>query len=115
MASISLIADAIKTLRPGAAYTLRGTSDSYTLDWTDDTQTEPTSSEIEGAFNDAKWDRVRIERDGRLAASDWSSVSDNQLSDTERAAWETYRQTLRDIPQTQSDPDNVTWPTPPTT
>jgi hypothetical protein len=115
MASISLVADAIKTLRPGAAYTLRGTSASYTLDWTDDTQTEPTSSEIEGAFDDAKWDRVRIERDGRLAASDWSSVSDNQLSDTERAAWETYRQTLRDIPQTQSDPDNVTWPTPPTT
>ncbi len=115
MASISLIADAIKTLRPGAAYTLRGTSDSYTLDWTDDTQTEPTSAEIEGAFDDAKWDRVRIERDGRLAASDWSSVSDNQLSDTERAAWETYRQTLRDIPQTPSDQDNVTWPTTPTT
>ena len=46
MASISLIADAIKTLRPGAVYTLRGTTDSYTLDWTDESQTEPTSSEL---------------------------------------------------------------------
>ena len=112
MASISLIADAIKTLRPGAVYTLRGTTDSYTLDWTDESQTEPTSSEIEGAFNDAKWNRVRVDRNGRVAACDWTAVDDNVLSDSKRAEWQTYRQALRDI-TSQGDPDNVTWPEPP--
>ena len=27
--------------------------------------------------------------------------------------WKTYRQDLRDIPQKQTDPTNITWPTKP--
>lgn len=55
-----------------------------------------------------KWERVRHNRNGRLAATDWRASSDLTLSD----AWKTYRQALRDVP-TQSDPDNITWPTEP--
>lgn len=55
-----------------------------------------------------KWERVRQDRNGRLAVTDWRAGSDLTLSD----AWRNYRQALRDVP-TQSDPDNITWPTEP--
>lgn len=55
-----------------------------------------------------KWVNIRIQRNAKLAATDWRAVSDLTMSD----AWKTYRQALRDVP-TQSDPDNITWPTEP--
>ena len=55
-----------------------------------------------------KWAEIRAERNVRLSATDWRASSDLTLSD----AWKTYRQALRDVP-TQSDPDNITWPTEP--
>jgi hypothetical protein len=55
-----------------------------------------------------KWSYVRSERNGKLKLTDWRASSDLTLSD----AWKTYRQALRDI-TTQSDPDNITWPTEP--
>ena len=36
-------------------------------------------------------------------------MSDRTLTD----AWRDYRQQLRQIPQTQTDPYNITWPTEP--
>ena len=65
---------------------------------------QPTAEEI---LTD-KWLRIRTERNDKLAATDWRASSDLTLSD----AWKTYRQALRDVP-TQSDPDNITWPTEP--
>ncbi len=55
-----------------------------------------------------KWIQVRAERNGKLSQTDWRAVSDLTMSDE----WKTYRQALRDVP-TQSDPDNITWPTEP--
>jgi len=55
-----------------------------------------------------KWVNIRIQRNAKLAATDWRAGSDLTLSDE----WKTYRQALRDVP-TQSDPDNITWPTEP--
>ena len=57
---------------------------------------------------DIKWQQVRSERNSLLAKCDWRASSDLTLSD----AWKTYRQALRDI-TTQTDPDNITWPTEP--
>ena len=37
---------------------------------------------------------LRIERDKRIAKTDWRASSDLTLSD----AWKTYRQALRDLP-----------------
>ena len=65
---------------------------------------QPTDAEILAQ----KWERVRIERNGKLKVTDWRASSDVTLSD----AWKTYRQALRDVP-TQSDPDSITWPTEP--
>ena len=55
-----------------------------------------------------KWALVRAERNSKLQETDWRASSDLTLSDD----WKTYRQALRDI-TTQSDPDNITWPTKP--
>ena len=55
-----------------------------------------------------KWKSVRDDRNRRLAETDYLALKDNTLS----ANWKTYRQALRDVPS-QSDPDNITWPTKP--
>ena len=55
-----------------------------------------------------KWANVRLERDRKLAESDYLALSDNTLATNMK----TYRQELRDVP-TQSDPDSITWPSKP--
>ena len=61
---------------------------------------------------------LRYERDEKLAASDWTQASDHSspLANDKKAEWETYRQTLRDLPATTDMltwPDSFTWPTEP--
>lgn len=53
--------------------------------------------------------QLRAERDRLIAATDWWASSDLTMSD-ERAA---YRQALRDITETATSLDDVTWPTKP--
>ena len=53
---------------------------------------------------------VRIERNAKLAASDWTQISD---STADKAAWATYRQALRDISAQEGFPATVAWPTQP--
>ena len=83
-------------------------------------QVVPLTAEEETAFVAAnaagvlaeparKWARIRAERDALLAASDYTQVAD---APGDTAAWATYRQALRDVPS-QSDPDNVVFPTEP--
>lgn len=43
---------------------------------------------------------IRVQRDGLLQQSDWTQLSDNKLTETQKALWVTYRQQLRDMPQT---------------
>lgn len=50
---------------------------------------------------------VRRNRDRLLTASDWTQVADAPV---DQAAWATYRQALRDVPQQAGFPDNITWP-----
>ena len=55
-----------------------------------------------------KWANVRRERNQKLEETDYLALSDNTLATNMK----TYRQDLRDVP-TQSDPDNINWPTKP--
>lgn len=57
-----------------------------------------------------KWDQVRGQRNGFLSSSDWTQLSDSPVNSS---AWATYRQELRDIPQTFSTPESVIWPSKP--
>ena len=52
---------------------------------------------------------LRVERDNKIAESDWRANSDVTMSD----AWKTYRQSLRDLPSTLNDTtvqETITWP-----
>ena len=59
----------------------------------------------------AKWEEVRKERDKLLTESDWTQNLD--IPEATRNVWTTYRQALRDIPQNNTDPETVVWPTKP--
>ena len=56
---------------------------------------------------------LRHYRDTLLRESDWTQFTDSPLTDSKKTEWKTYRQSLRDLPATESDPQNPTWPTKP--
>jgi hypothetical protein len=60
---------------------------------------------------------LRVHRSGLLAKSDWTQLRDVPFSAEKLVEWETYRQALRDFPETNADNENfelLVWPTPPT-
>lgn len=62
-------------------------------------------------------ERTRFERNRKLTASDWTQVPDSPLSAEQKAAWQTYRQALRDLPSTIPQDimsiAEILWPSPP--
>ncbi len=59
------------------------------------------------------WDKLRYERNIRISNTDWVMLSDISMTTEKKEEWITYRQALRDLPANTTDPENVTWPTPP--
>jgi hypothetical protein len=51
---------------------------------------------------------LRVERNAKLAETDWTQSRDITLSND--ADWKTYRQALRDITDSATSLDDVTWP-----
>ena len=115
------ITHALISLKPGAKWGLTG-EDYSGLTWLDSSQTKPTETEINSKIseldNAEEMRLLRIERDTRIAKTDWRASSDLTLAD----AWKTYRQALRDLPASASpkldsnyelDLTSVTWPTEP--
>jgi hypothetical protein len=62
---------------------------------------DPVQAEAEQAA------KVRAQRNDKLAASDWTQLSD---STADKAAWAAYRQALRDITAQASFPWTIDWP-----
>ena len=58
---------------------------------------------------DKKYAILRAERDELLSQCDWTQMPDSPLTDTQKQAWATYRQSLRDLPSTV-DINNITYP-----
>ncbi len=54
--------------------------------------------------------RMRHWRDGELARTDWTQVADAPV---DQAAWATYRQALRDLPSSNTDPRAIELPVAP--
>ena len=115
------IPDALQALKPKALWTLRGKEYSG-LEWQDGSQTKPTETEVNSKIseldNAEPMRLLRLERDKRIANTDWRASSDLTLAD----AWKTYRQALRDLPASATpkldsyyelDLTSVTWPTEP--
>ena len=114
------IGQALLSLRPGAEWTLNG-SDYSGLTWLSSEQ-QPTKTEI--ADKIAELDAaepmrlLRIERNKKIALTDWRVLPDQTPSDD----WINYRQALRDLPASASpkldsnynlDFSSFTWPTEP--
>lgn len=60
-----------------------------------------------------KWRLWRIERNFRLAETDWVIIKYLEAGQAVPEAWETYRQALRDLP-TIVDFNGIDWPVKPT-
>jgi len=79
----------------------------YHLTW-DGSAITPDDTALIECQTAEKWKRVRADRNRKLAETDYLALSDQTLS----TEMNTYRQALRDVP-TQTDPDNITWPSKP--
>lgn len=72
----------------------------------------PTLGETPDSIpDDWVWERLRIERDRRLRLTDYRTVDD---APWDAQPWLDYRQALRDLPDTTTDPRQAVWPTEPT-
>ena len=101
----------IERLKPGIHRTLSiDDADVLTIMMEDGSSLTQAEVEADVAANGG-FIELRIERDGRLVASDWTQFSDVTLDN--KAAWATYRQAWRDLPANTADPENPTWPTKP--
>jgi hypothetical protein len=58
------------------------------------------------------WDIIRAKRNYLLKATDWTLTPGSSL---DQAQWAAYRQILRDLPQTYTNPEDVVWPVKPST
>lgn len=56
---------------------------------------------------------ARVERDRRLAATDWVVARAMERGEPVPADWVGYREHLRDVPEQPGFPRVITWPTPP--
>lgn len=70
-------------------------------------------AELDAQLVTRGWRRVRAVREALLYKSDWTQLADAGLSQNQRDQWAAYRQALRNIPQTFTDPWNIVWPEPP--
>jgi hypothetical protein len=62
--------------------------------------------------SEEQWNKIRVLRNSKLNESDINLLSDRWFSmnaETQQA-WTIYRQKLRDIPSTYSNPKDVVWP-----
>ena len=104
---------ALEILRPNAKWTLRGTELDQ-IEWLDTEQTQPTIEEIntkESELIAAEPLRLlRIERNAKLAETDWVVTMHKELGTNIPTAMKTYRQALRDITDDATSLDDVTWP-----
>ena len=119
------IGHALKSLKPGAVWVLRG-YDYSDLDWLDSGQTKPTETEVNSKIseldNAEPMRLLRVERDKRMTDCDWVSAKATDTGVAVSDAWKTYRQALRDLPASATpkvdsngdlDLTSFTWPTEP--
>lgn len=99
---------AIERLSPGIPTTFSLTDDGVlTITMADGTSLSQADVEADMTANGGFID-LRIERDLKLMATDWTQNADVVLSN--QVAWDAYRQALRDLPANTIDPESPAWP-----
>ena len=66
--------------------------------------------EFPDATNEQKWEQIKLWRNAKLNQSDWTQLPD---SPTNKEAWATYRQALRDLPAQGGKADDAQFPNAP--
>lgn len=77
--------------------------------WTQNWVISDLDPEASAASIAAQWDFIRAQRNALLVECDWTQLPNVPV---DAAAWEVYRQALRDITM-QDDPFNIVWPAKP--
>ena len=111
---------ALQALKPGSEWILRG-NDYSGIEWLDSEQ-KPTKTEVADKIAELDASEpmrlLRIERNKKIALTDWRMLPDQTPSDE----WTNYRQALRDLPASATpklnsdyelDFSSFTWPTEP--
>ena len=62
------------------------------------------------ATNEQKWEQIKLWRNAELVRTDWTQLADVPV---DKAAWATYRQALRDLPEQGGSADAVEFPVAP--
>jgi hypothetical protein len=62
------------------------------------------------ANNEQKWEQIRLWRNAELGRTDWTMHTD---APTDKTAWATYRQALRDLPAQGGLADDAEFPNEP--
>ena len=83
--------------------------------WEHLTVTQPTQSAIDGISDatitaEQNIAALRVERNAKLAETDWVITMHKELGTNIPAAMKTYRQSLRDITNDYTSLDDVVWP-----
>jgi len=82
----------------------------------DDTLTLPSDSDIDAKIAELNVSEplaeLRTERNAKLAETDWIVIKEREEGGpvSNFVAWKTYRQALRDITNSATSLDDVTWP-----
>ena len=73
---------------------------------------KPTQKEIDTKIAEIKLDEVRAERNVKLSETDWVVIKEREEGGSVKnfADWKTYRQELRDITDSATSLEDVTWP-----
>ena len=100
------IGTALLSLSPNAQWTVRGTE----IEWHSEDISQPSDDAIATKIDELKSAEpmrlLRVERDRLISATDWWASSDLTMT----SAQTTYRQALRDITDSATSLDDVTWP-----
>ena len=113
--------EALQNLCPNAKfYVEQYNDDTPTIVWDGtNSDAQPSQSAIDAevakVISGMPMKLLRIERNSKLALTDWSQGDDVPVGI--KTAYQTYRQALRDLPANQTPADNelsnITWPTKP--
>ncbi len=71
-----------------------------------------TAAELQSIADNAAAS-VREQRNLKLAASDWTVLTDSPLTTAKKTTWKTYRTALRNISAAEGFPHTMEWPTEP--
>ena len=121
MNDLEILVEALLSLKPNCQWTIEGEEVSGLI-WLDENSEKPTDEELYDKIAELRAAKpmrlLREERNKRLQETDWTQYRDVSLNND--SDWQTYRQSLRDLPSTaeptldeQGNLTNVTWPTKP--